>query len=148
MNAVELAVSPVSTSFATPAPIASPVTAESYIDPRLLDFIQQRVNTFVKWDLIRFFHDLPYTADTAETIANATGRDAASVVVALNELTRCGLLEASVPPTGQTVYVLTSDHAMRTLINSFMLACDDSRFRIKAIYHIIRGLRGNEIPAC
>ncbi|MHB8624918.1 MAG: hypothetical protein ACYDBJ_03635 [Aggregatilineales bacterium] len=132
----------------TPSISPLPVTLESYIDPRLLDFIQQRVNTFVKWDLIRFFHDLPYTADTAETIAGATGRDVDTVLPALNELTRCGLLEASSPPTGQTVYVLTSDHATRTLINSFMLACDDSRFRIKAIYHVIRGLRGGEIAAC
>jgi hypothetical protein len=37
---------------------------------------------------------------------------------------------------------------MRTLINSFMLACDNSQFRIKAIYHIIRGLRSNEVAAC
>jgi hypothetical protein len=144
MNAEELAVSSVPLSSMSPLP----GTLESYIDPRLLDFLQQRVNTFVKWDLIRFFHDLPYTADTAQTIAGATGRDVASVLPALNELTRCGLLEASIPPTGQTVYVLTSDHAMRTLINSFMLACDDSQFRIKAIYHVIRSLRSNEAAAC
>src|SRR5579863_6602635 len=148
MNAEELAVSVVPMSSTSSSIVASSIMLESDIDPRLLDFIQRRVNTFVKWDLIRFFHDLPYTADNAETIANATGRDAASVVRALDELTHCGLLESSAPPVGQTVYVLTSDHGMRTLINSFMLACDDSQFRIKAIYHIIRGLRGHEIPAC
>ncbi len=144
MNAEELAVSPVPMSPIRP----SPVTLETYMDPRLLDFIQQRVNTFVKWDLLRFFHDLPYTADVAETIANATGREVNTVLPALNELTRCGLLEASSLPTGETVYVLTGDHTMRTLINSFMLACDDSQFRIKAIYYVIRSLRDGEIPAC
>jgi hypothetical protein len=148
MSAEELAVSPVSLTTMPPAMTTFPVTPESYIDPRLLDFIQKRVNTFVKWDLIRFFHDLPYTADSAETIASATGRDVASVVQALEELTRCGLLEASTPPAGETVYVLTGDHPMRTLINSFMLACDDSQFRIKAIYHVIRGLRRNEVVGC
>jgi hypothetical protein len=30
---------------------------------------------------------------------------------------------------------------MRELITSFIQACDDRQFRVKAIYHVIRNLR-------
>ena len=129
MNVEELAISP------------TMIDTEAEIDPRLLEFIQQRINTFVKWDLLRFFHDLPDSAETAETVARATGRDKDTIVSALNELGSSGLLEAATPPNSEPFYMLTSDHAMRTLINSFMLACDNRQFRVKAIYHILRGLR-------
>ena len=45
------------------------------IDPRLLELIHTRINSFIKWDLVRFFHDNPHTADTADSIARYTGRD-------------------------------------------------------------------------
>jgi hypothetical protein len=40
-----------------------------------------------------------------------------------------------------TVYSLATDREMRSLIEQFVLACDDRQFRVKAIYHIIRGMR-------
>ena len=33
------------------------------------------------------------------------------------------------------------DQKMRDLIQQFVLACEDRQFRVKAIYHIIRGMR-------
>jgi len=39
------------------------------MDPGLLDFLKTRVNSFVKWDLVRFFHENPHTTDTAENVA-------------------------------------------------------------------------------
>jgi hypothetical protein len=39
------------------------------------------------------------------------------------------------------VYSLADDPAMRSLVDQFILACDDRQFRVKAIYHIIRGMR-------
>ena len=35
------------------------------MDPELLNFLRTRVNSFVKWDLIRFFGENPYPTDTA-----------------------------------------------------------------------------------
>jgi hypothetical protein len=39
------------------------------------------------------------------------------------------------------VYSLADDPTMRSLVDQFILACDDRQFRVKAIYHIIRGMR-------
>lgn len=110
------------------------------MEPGLLDFLREKVNSFVKWDLVRFFHDNPHAADTAESIARYTGRDVRTIE---DEL--AGLVEASVlqqrEVSGVKIYTLAQDPAMRALINRFVLACDDRQFRVKAIYHVIRGMR-------
>jgi hypothetical protein len=110
------------------------------MDPKLLDFLRTKVNSFVKWDLVRFFHDNPHTTDTAENIARYTGRDARTIESELIELARSGVLEMQ--QVGDfKVYTLATDHEMRALIDKFILACDDRQFRVKAIYHVIRGMR-------
>ena len=110
------------------------------MDPQLLEFLKTKVNSFVKWDLVRFFHDNPYTTDTAENIARYAGRDIAMVERELADLAAEGVLLTSMIG-GLSVYSLATDTRMRELINRFILACDDRQFRVKAIYHIIRGMR-------
>lgn len=110
------------------------------IDPRLLDLLRTRINTFIKWDLVRFFHANPHTADTAENLARYTGRDVRVVEPELRQLAQAGMLEVETL-ADLRVYTLTADEDTVALLDSFMRACDDRQFRIKAIYHIIRNLR-------
>jgi hypothetical protein len=110
------------------------------MDPKLLEFLRTRVNSFIKWDLVRFFHDNPHTADTAENIARYTGRDPEAIQTELLELTEAGVLQTS-NVSGLTVYTLATDEEVRDLIDRFVLACEDRQFRVKAIYHVIRGMR-------
>ena len=110
------------------------------IDPVMLDFLHEKVNSFVKWDLVRFFHDNPHAADNADNIARYTGRDVRTIAGELVGLVEVGVLEQN-ELSGQTIYMLTSDQAMRDLISDFVRACDDRMFRVKAIYHVIRGMR-------
>jgi hypothetical protein len=108
--------------------------------PQLLEFLKNKVNTFVKWDLVRFFHENPNTTDTAENIARYAGRDVATIEVEMDELVGAGVLSRQ--RIGDlTVYSLIDDPTMRSLVDQFILACDDRQFRVKAIYHIIRGMR-------
>lgn len=110
------------------------------MDPRLLDFLQTKVTSFVKWDLVRFFHDNPHTTDTAENIARYAGRDPARIRVELAELARDGVLEES--QLGEmVVYSLALDPETRSLLDLFVEASDDRQFRVKAIYYIVRGAR-------
>ena len=110
------------------------------IDPVMLDFLHEKVNSFVKWDLVRFFHDNPHAADSADNIARYTGRDVRAIAGELVGLVEVGVLERN-ELSGQTIYMLTSEQAMRDLISDFVRACDDRMFRVKAIYHVIRGMR-------
>ena len=110
------------------------------MDARLLDFLRNQVNSFVKWDLVRFFHENPNTTDTAENLARYAGRDPSAIEKELHELAESKVLNRET--LGEmTVYSLATDREMRGLIEQFVLACDDRQFRVKAIYHIIRGMR-------
>ncbi len=109
------------------------------IDPRLLEFIRTKVNSFIKWDLVRFFHENPHTTDTAEGIARYTGRDVRTVEPELLQLVGSGILQKT-ELNELTVYTLATDAEIRSLIDTFVLACDDRQFRVKAIYHVIRGM--------
>jgi hypothetical protein len=108
------------------------------MDPELLQFLKSYVTSFIKWDLMRFFHDNPYATDTAENIARFIGRDRETVADELAEMVESGVLQSH--QVGDLiVYTLATDPHIRELMERFVLACDDRQFRIKAIYHIIRG---------
>jgi hypothetical protein len=110
------------------------------IDPHLRDFLRYKVNSFIKWDLVRFFHDNPHTAETSENVARYTGRDVRTVEDELDELVKANVLQVN--EIGELrIYSLANDHKMRNLVHEFVLACDDRQFRVKAIYHVIRGMR-------
>jgi hypothetical protein len=110
------------------------------MDPRLLDFIKNKVNSFIKWDLMRFFYENPNTADTVENIARYAGRNAAAVKPELDELVEAGVMERRMVGD-MPVYMLSNDPEMRRLVNDFITACEDRHFRVKAVYHIIRQMR-------
>ncbi|MBL7064652.1 MAG: hypothetical protein ISS49_10695 [Anaerolineae bacterium] len=110
------------------------------MDPRLLQFLQTKINSFVKWDLIRFFHDNPHTTDTADNIARYAGRSVETICTELADLAREGVLEEN-RLGDMTVYSLASNRQIRELLEQFVKASDDRQFRVKAIYHIIRGTR-------
>ena len=42
---------------------------------------------------------------------------------------------------GTSIYSLADNEEMRELVDRFILACEDRHFRVKAVYHIIRGMR-------
>ena len=110
----------------------------SDMDPDLLDFLKYKVNSFIKWDMMRFFHDNPHTADTVENIARYAGRSAETLRVVLKELARDDVLVES--QVGQMrIYELSRDPNIRRLLKMFVEASNDRQFRVKAIYHIVRG---------
>jgi hypothetical protein len=110
------------------------------MDPEVLEFLKTAVNTFIKWDLVIFFYENPNTTDTADNIARYIGRDAGVVQGELDELTAVGVLQCQT--TGQLLtYWLAADPQVRDRLKHFVSASDDQQFRVKAIYHLMRGMR-------
>lgn len=110
------------------------------MDPEVLEFLKTTVNTFIKWDLVLFFYENPNTADTVDNIARYIGRDAEVIETELADLANVGVLDRH--ETGSlTVFSLTNDSKVRERIRHFVSASDDRQFRVKAIYHLIRGMR-------
>ncbi|RMG87238.1 MAG: hypothetical protein D6712_05960 [Chloroflexi bacterium] len=109
------------------------------LDPMWVEFLQTKVDTFAKWDLVRFFHDNPHMIDTAENIARYMARDLEQVQHELKGLVSADVLSMEV--RGQVeVYRLTENEKIRTLIQDFIAACHDYNFRRKAIDCIIHGM--------
>ena len=106
----------------------------------LLDFVKTKINSFIKWDLVRFFHENPHTIDTVENIAKYAGRSLSVVAPELEDLEGSGIMMRSMV-NDQVVYYLTENETMRELIDRFIIACEDRHFRVKAVYHIIRGMQ-------
>ena len=110
------------------------------IDPILLEFVKTRANSFVKWELMRFFGDNPHTTNTAENIASYVGRRVPAIKSELEDLVQSGVMKKQ-GVNGASVYLLASDANMRALIDKFTLALEDRHFRAQAIDHILPGRR-------
>jgi len=110
------------------------------MDPPLLDLVKTKVNSFIKWDLARFMGENPNTADTAENYAKYVGRNTVTVEPELQELVNGGIMEVK-SVEGMPIYTLTADDSTRELLFRFLTSCEDRHFRVKVIYHIVRGMR-------
>ncbi|MEJ5310299.1 MAG: hypothetical protein WHX52_11035 [Anaerolineae bacterium] len=107
------------------------------MDPELFDFVTTYVDSFIKWDLLRFFYENPHTMDTGENIARYAGRTAEDVQAELQDLTRRGLL-IEMPVENMRVYMLKADPEIRARLQRFAEATQDREFRRKVIYHMVR----------
>jgi hypothetical protein len=110
------------------------------MESELLEFVQTNVNSFIKWDLIRCFHENPHTTDTAENIAWCSRRDPETIRAELSELTAQGVLVQD-ERDGVTIYSLSQSRSVRDTIARFIEASDDQQFRVKAIYHVLKSMR-------
>jgi len=113
------------------------------MSPELLEFVRTKVNSFAKWDLIRFFHENPHVTDTAEHIARYTRRDEETMRAELSELAAQGvLIETQMLDQLEemTFYSLSYNRRVRDQIRRFAEASNDRQFRAKVIYHVIRSM--------
>ena len=106
----------------------------------LLDFTKTRINSFIKWDLVKFFYNNAHTMDTVENIARDIGRKLEAVRPEIEDLVEDGILEKRVL-NDKPIYSLTTNETIRTLVEQFVLACENRFFRVKAVECIIRGIR-------
>jgi hypothetical protein len=115
----------------------------SNIDPDLLGCLRTQVNSFVKWDLVHFFHQNPYTIDTCEGIARFIGRNVGDIRGDLAALAAEGILVAH-RYDGMTVYSYSDDLVVRDQIRRLMEACGDRLFRAIAAFQVLRAIRAGE----
>jgi predicted transcriptional regulator len=112
----------------------------SDMPPELLSFLKETVTSFVKLDLIRFLHEKPASRTTVTQIAEEIGLGEVSIEEVLQEMAAAGIV-AVTQEAGETIYRLTGEAEKRRLVARFAEACEDSQFRTKVIFHIIRSMR-------
>jgi hypothetical protein len=108
--------------------------------PELLQFVRDTVTTYVKFDLLRFFHENQFTYESVETIAHLVNHDQNAIKTALEELSEQGILEGTTVDDTK-LYCLSKNGPTRQLVQAFVAACEEKEFRVKVIFHIIRHMR-------
>jgi hypothetical protein len=114
--------------------------AHPTMNPIVETFIDQHIDSFVKWELVHFFYNNKHTADTATQIANALKRNVRTVNPALRSLARTGVVER-IDFDDLSIYTLSEDEIIRKELKVFMEACEDRFAYLQALYHIMQRLR-------
>ncbi|MHB0876234.1 MAG: hypothetical protein ACYC5O_09340 [Anaerolineae bacterium] len=105
----------------------------------LLGFVLGRVNSFVKWDVLRFLKENAGVADTYAGIARYVGRSPEVVASQLQEMAADGLLSVRLL-NGQELYSLTDDTRTLDLIDRFHRGCHNRQFRLRVVYHVAKSM--------
>ncbi|GAB4569762.1 MAG: hypothetical protein Kow0077_02800 [Anaerolineae bacterium] len=108
-------------------------------EPQLHQFVRMQMNSFLKWDLVRFFHENPQVLALPAQVAAQTGREQQLIQPVLEEMAAQGMLRRQPQPgSGESYYGLTTDQAICNLLDRLFEALNDRAFRIKAVYTVIR----------
>lgn len=103
-------------------------------------FVDTHLNSFMKWELVRFFYTNQHVADTAPQIASYVKRRVNVVRYELSELVESGLLH-KVDFDDIVIFTLTEDPEIRRELEQFMQACTDRKTYLKVLYAIMHRLR-------
>ena len=110
------------------------------MDEDLLGLLRNWLDSFLKWELIRFLYNHPDTAYQVDELARRIHRDQIDLAVEASTLVAAGIVDCQWAE-GQPAFALAADPAARRLVARFMQACEDRCFRMKAIYHVLQKMR-------
>lgn len=120
-----------------PVPSITDLGVDEAAAARLLPHL----DSFVKWELLRFLHDNPMLEAAVEDLARYTGRDETEVKPAARALTTAGLFRQEEGQTGYE-YALTGDGKMREMIDHLVESfVADRLVRLAVSAHILKAHR-------
>ena len=88
------------------------------IDVAMIEFVERYARTPIKWDIVAFFAENPYTRDTPTQIAGRIGRTVVGVSRDLDDLVLLGLLRR-VRVEDEMIYQLASGSSTREAVGHF-----------------------------
>ena len=118
-----------------------PSMIELGVDPEAADRLLPHLDSFVKWELLRFLHDNPSVEAGIEDLARYTGRDETEIKPAARALNSAGLFDQGDGEFGY-VYSLTKDGQTRDLIDHMVDGfVADRLIRLAISSHILKAHR-------
>lgn len=111
-----------------------------HIPQSVSEFVDTHLDSFLKWELIRFFYSNDHVADTASQIANQLKRNVQVVRMALQALVQTGLIHR-VHFEDIEIYTLTEDDKLRQSLNKFMETSQQRHAYLQIMYAIMRRIR-------
>ena len=111
------------------------------LDQEAATTLLPHLDSFVKWELLRFLHDNPNLEAAIEDLARYTGRDETELKPAARALYAGGLFQQGEGEFGYT-YSLTSDEKLRRLIDHLVEGfVADRLVRLAISSHILKAHR-------
>lgn len=101
----------------------------------LNDFIEEYVDSFVKWDLVTFFSFNPDVSGGVEDLAGRLGRKADEIQEALEGLTEKKLLKLD---TKDKTYSFFPSDELRDKVKAFCDALEDRDKRLEILAKLLR----------
>ncbi len=119
-------------------------------DEEIEEFLQRHVNSFIKWEIIRFFHANPETGFTLNELSKIFSRTLKQLRPNIRELSEGGLIKQQ-KQDGNTVFSFDLSDAdlkeknMKKLVNDFVNLCQTRQGRLRVIYKMLKdGIPINE----
>jgi len=113
------------------------------LDEPMEQFMARYVNSFIKWELVNYFHEHPQTIFRVADLAKALNRPAESIKRELQELSDEGLLQETKnakkmeylyqPTAGQS-----RERELSELLSQFVHLCRTREGRLRVIYKILK----------
>lgn len=107
------------------------------LDKEITAFIDEYVNSFVKWDLVTFFSYNSDAIGTVADIAGRLGRAEKDVGKALEELVRKGLLKKQ-SDGKKTLYSYEPSDELKKKVASFVQCLEDRTKRLQILAKLLR----------
>ena len=111
-----------------------------HIPQTVSEFVDTHLDSFLKWELLRFFYNNDHVADTASQIANQLKRNVRVVRSALQSLVQTGIIHR-VHFEDIEIYTLTEDENLRQKLNQLMQTSQQRHAYLQIMYAIMRRIR-------
>jgi len=109
--------------------------SRSVLGEELNNFIEEYVDSFVKWDLVTFFSFNPDAVGTSDDLASRLGRKTDEIRDALENLTEKKLLKFDAK---DKVYSFSPSEDLRDKVKSFCDALEDRDKRLEILAKLLR----------
>lgn len=101
-----------------------------------LKIISLGMNSFTKWDLVKFFHEHPDSFFSSRELSKILRRSQEQLQLDLNSLALSGICLEKTKDSGE--YQFTRDGYLRQRVEDFFRYCKTEQGRIKAICQILK----------
>jgi len=108
------------------------------IEPGVLRFVDEYIDSFVAWDAIAYFHENPEVERKAPGVAIDIGRRAEQVVPVLEELREKGVLADDSEGGAEPSYRYIAPESFREATDAFLAATKDRTNRLAIVGKVLQ----------
>jgi hypothetical protein len=102
-------------------------------DNELNSFIQDHIDSFVKWDILVYFSRVPDTVETIDSLSRLTGKTPSDIELPLEELVTSGVLRSARAGAAPATFSVAPSFRHRTILEKVNTEMLDRSARLKLL---------------